>query len=300
MLAEKTYEAEVVKVSFGKKVSDYVQLIKLRLAVLVVLSAAISFSFAAKGHMDWSGLVWLIIGGFLTTGSANALNQILERETDKLMKRTQNRPLPSGRMSVREALVASIIMGVAGVFILGYFFNIASAILGLFSVISYAFIYTPLKQRSTIAVFVGAIPGAIPPLLGWIAMTNDFGFEAGIFFLIQFIWQFPHFWAIAWVLDDDYKKAGISLLPSSGGRDKSSAFQTMLYTLILIPVSLLPVAHGMGGMTLAIVSLVAGVLFFLQSVKLFRECSVNAAKQLMFGSFLYLPVVQIILLIDKI
>lgn len=299
MIIDKKYEVE--SVAAGRvKFSDYVQLIKPRLSVLVVLSAVISLCYASKGNILWIDIVMLVVGGFLTTGGANGLNQVIEKDTDKLMTRTQDRPLPSGRMSMGQALTASIGMGVIGVSILGFYFNPMAAGLGLFSILSYAFIYTPLKQKTPFAVFVGAFPGAIPPMLGWVAATNNFGMEAGIFFLIQFIWQFPHFWAIAWVLDDDYKKGGFSLLPSSGGRDKSSAFQTMLYTLILIPVSLLPVKFGMGGMALALVSLVCGGIFFLQSVKLYRECSVKAAQRLMFGSFLYLPIVQLTLLIDKI
>ena len=171
--------------------------------------------------------------------------------------------------------------------------------LGLFSIISYAFIYTPLKLKSNFAVFVGAIAGAMPPLLGYVAYTNQFGFEPGIMFAIQFIWQFPHFWAIAWVLDEDYRRANIFLLPSKEGRGKSSALQIMLFTLVLIPVSLLPIKFGMAGTTLGIISVLAGLAFFMQSVKLYKECSVKAARELMFGSFIYLPVVQIILLIDK-
>jgi protoheme IX farnesyltransferase len=288
------------KPSFVLKVQDYVQLLKLRLTMLVVFSAAITFAYAAKGNLVWSELWLMILGGFLTTASANGFNQVIERETDKLMRRTQARPMPSARMSALEGTIASVLMGIAGVGILAFFFNIITGVLALFSIICYAFIYTPLKTRSSIAVFVGAIAGAMPPLLGYVAYSNSFGFEPGIMFAIQFIWQFPHFWAVAWVLDDDYKRAGMHLMPSSDGRSKSSAFQIMLYTLILIPVSLLPLKFGMAGYTLAIVSLIAGFAFFMQSVKLYRQCSIKAAKELMFGSFLYLPIVQITLLIDKI
>jgi heme o synthase len=281
------------------KIQDYVQLLKLRLTMLVVFSAAITFAYAAKGNLIWSDLWLMILGGFLTTASANAFNQVIEKETDKLMKRTQNRPMPTMRMSGTEGTIAAIIMGIAGISILTFSFNIITGVLALFSIICYAFIYTPLKTRSSVAVFVGAIAGAMPPLLGYVAYSNSFGFEPGIMFAIQFIWQFPHFWAVAWVLDEDYKRAGMYLMPSSEGRSKSSAFQIMLYTLILIPVSLLPLKFGMAGNTLAIVSLIAGFVFFMQSVKLYRQCSVKAAKELMFGSFLYLPIVQITLLIDK-
>lgn len=295
MIAENIH----TKSTFVLKIQDYVQLLKLRLTMLVVFSAAITFAYAAKGNLVWSELWLMILGGFLTTASANGFNQVIEKESDKLMKRTQNRPMPTMRMSITEGSIASILMGIAGVSILTLSFNIITGVLALFSIICYAFIYTPLKTRSSIAVFVGAIAGAMPPLLGYVAYSNSFGFEPGIMFAIQFIWQFPHFWAVAWVLDDDYKRAGMYLMPSSEGRGKSSAFQIMLYTLILIPVSLLPLKFGMAGNTLAIVSLIAGFAFFMQSVKLYRQCSVKAAKELMFGSFLYLPIVQITLLIDK-
>jgi protoheme IX farnesyltransferase len=276
-----------------------VQFLKLRLTLLVVFSAAITFAYAAKGNLVWGQLWLMVLGGFLTTASANGFNQVIERELDKLMMRTRFRPLPTQRMTVVEGLTASILMGIAGIFILTYYFNVITGVLALFSIITYAFIYTPLKTRTSFAVFVGAIAGAMPPLLGYVAYSNSFGFEPGIMFAIQFIWQFPHFWSLAWVLDDDYKKAGMNLMPSSEGRSKNSAFQIMLYTLILIPVSLLPLKFGMAGYTLAIVSLIAGLAFFMQSVKLYRQCSIKAARELMFGSFLYLPIVQITLLIDK-
>jgi protoheme IX farnesyltransferase len=281
------------------KIQDYVQFLKLRLTLLVVFSAAITFAYAAKGNLVWGQLWLMVLGGFLTTASANGFNQVIERELDKLMMRTRFRPLPTQRMTMAEGLTASILMGIAGIFILTYYFNVITGVLALFSIITYAFIYTPLKTRTSFAVFVGAIAGAMPPLLGYVAYSNSFGFEPGIMFAIQFIWQFPHFWSLAWVLDDDYKKAGMNLMPSSEGRSKNSAFQIMLYTLILIPVSLLPLKFGMAGYTLAIVSLIAGLAFFMQSVKLYRQCSIKAARELMFGSFLYLPIVQITLLIDK-
>ena len=294
-----TKEINIEPLQMKARIGSYVQLLKLRLTLLVVFSAAITFAYAAKGQLKWSELLLMILGGILTTGSANSLNQIIEKDTDKLMHRTQNRPMPTYKLSTAEALTFAIRIGVAGIFILTYYFNLITGILGLFSIISYAFIYTPLKLKSTFAVFVGAIAGAMPPLLGYVAYTNQFGFEPGIMFAIQFIWQFPHFWAIAWVLDEDYRRANIFLLPSKEGRGKSSALQIMLFTLVLIPVSLLPIKFGMAGTTLGIISVLAGLAFFMQSVKLYKECSVKAARELMFGSFIYLPVVQIILLIDK-
>ena len=294
-----TKEINIEPLQMKARIGSYVQLIKLRLTLLVVFSAAITFAYAAKGQLKWTELLLMILGGILTTGSANSLNQIIEKDTDKLMHRTQNRPMPTYKLSTAEALTFAISIGVAGIFILTYYFNLITGILGLFSIISYAFIYTPLKLKSTFAVFVGAIAGAMPPLLGYVAYTNQFGFEPGIMFAIQFIWQFPHFWAIAWVLDEDYRRANIFLLPSKEGRGKSSALQIMLFTLVLIPVSLLPIKFGMAGTTLGIISVLAGIAFFMQSLKLYKECSVKAARELMFGSFIYLPVVQIILLIDK-
>ena len=294
-----TKEINIAPLQMKARIGSYVQLLKLRLTLLVVFSAAITFAYAAKGQLKWTELLLMILGGVLTTGSANSLNQIIEKDTDKLMHRTQNRPMPTYKLSTAEALTFAISIGVAGIFILTYYFNLITGILGLFSIISYAFIYTPLKLKSTFAVFVGAIAGAMPPLLGYVAYTNQFGFEPGIMFAIQFIWQFPHFWAIAWVLDEDYRRANIFLLPSKEGRGKSSALQIMLFTLVLIPVSLLPIKFGMAGTTLGIISVLAGIAFFMQSVKLYKECSVKAARELMFGSFIYLPVVQIILLIDK-
>ena len=294
-----TKEINIEPLQMKARIGSYVQLLKLRLTLLVVFSAAITFAYAAKGQLKWSELLLMILGGILTTGSANSLNQIIEKDTDKLMHRTQNRPMPTYKLSTAEALTFAISIGVAGIFILTYYFNLITGILGLFSIISYAFIYTPLKLKSNFAVFVGAIAGAMPPLLGYVAYTNQFGFEPGIMFAIQFIWQFPHFWAIAWVLDEDYRRANIFLLPSKEGRGKSSALQIMLFTLVLIPVSLLPIKFGMAGTTLGIISVLAGLAFFMQSVKLYKECSVKAARELMFGSFIYLPVVQIILLIDK-
>lgn len=294
-----TKELNIESTGMKARIGSYIQLVKLRLTMLVVFSAAITFAYAAKGQLKWPELLLMILGGFLTTGSANSLNQIIEKDTDKLMHRTQNRPMPTYKLSLTEALAFSISMGVAGIFILTYYFNLITGILGLFSIISYAFIYTPLKLKSSFAVFVGAVAGAMPPLLGYVAYTNKFGFEPGIMFAIQFIWQFPHFWAVAWVLDDDYRRANMFLLPSKEGRGKSSAFQIMLFTLVLIPVSLLPMKFGMAGTTLGIISILAGLAFFMQSVKLYRECSLKAARELMFGSFIYLPVVQIILLIDK-
>lgn len=297
MIADNIYSKDF-QTLMVKKIADYSQLVKLRLSMLVVFSAMISFLLGSE-QVDWLKLLLLIAGGFLITGAANGFNQVIEKDLDKLMTRTSGRPLPAGNMSVREGLLASTVMGITGALILGIFVNALTGVLGLLAFASYAFVYTPMKQRTPFAVFIGAIPGALPPMLGWVAATGVISAEAWILFGIQFIWQFPHFWAIAWVLDEDYKKAGFSLLPSPGRRDQASAFQVMLYTLILIPVSLLPLRFGMAGAVTGVIAIVCGTIFFIQSVNLYRTCSIKAAARLMFSSFIYLPVIQLALLIDK-
>ena len=281
------------------KIKAYAELLKLRLATLVAFSGAFGYSLAIK-QINWMSLIVFVLAAFAITGAANIINQIIERDLDKLMKRTQNRPLPSGRVNVQEAVwLAMILFGVATtVFVL--FFNLRAAGLAVLSTILYGFVYTPLKRVGPIAVFVGAIPGAFPPMIGWVAATNQFGLEPGILFAIQFFWQFPHFWAIAWVLDEDYKKAGFRLLPSKGGKDINTAIQIMIYTLFLLPVSWLPYELGMTGIKSVMVAMIFGVLFLAQTFHLMRKCTDKTALQLMFGSFAYLPIVQIAYLLDKI
>ena len=293
-----TIEKEVASTS---KIRDYAQFIKMRLASLVVLSAAIGFVIGSH-EVNWGKMLLLILGGFLVTGASNGFNQIIETNLDKLMHRTQNRPLPKERMGINEAYLLATFMGIAGVSILWIFMNPLSGLLGLLALVLYTAVYTPLKRITPFAVFVGAFPGAIPPLLGYVASSSGFGeiqFQAWILFVIQFMWQFPHFWAIAWVSDDDYKRAGFRMLPSLGGRDKSSAFQVLVYTLFLLPISLMPVFFGMSGILSAIIILICGTGFAYQAYKLYKDCTVEAARKLMFGSFIYLPVVQIAIMIGK-
>jgi protoheme IX farnesyltransferase len=286
------------------KLSDYAQFIKLRLASLVVFSAVIGYFIGIHqpgldGSWNWLQLGALIIGGFLVTGSSNGFNQIIERDLDKLMTRTQNRPLPTGRMSLTEAWIVAISTGIAGIAILTIYTNILSGILGATALLLYTLVYTPAKRVTPFATFIGAFPGAIPPMLGCVAATQGFGtvsMAAILLFAIQFMWQFPHFWAIAWVANEDYKKAGFNLLPSPGGRDKASAFQVLIYTIVLIPVSLFPFVFKMHGMIGTVVILACGIGFLLQAFKLYRDCEVSSAQKLMFGSFIYLPVVQLALL----
>lgn len=299
MIAEESISEESEAIATSK-VKDYIQLTKFRLSFLVVFSATATFLLGSSGVIDWRKLVMLVLGGFMVTGSSNAFNQIIEKDLDKLMSRTQKRPLPDNRMEVNEAFVFSLVMGIVGVFLLGYFVNITCGILGLLALLLYTLLYTPLKKHTPFAVFVGAFPGAIPPMLGWVAATGKLDVIAFALFFIQFIWQFPHFWAIAWVLDDDYKKAGFKMLPSLGGRDKSSAFQALVYTICLIPISLLPFFFHLTGIISSIVIIIAGVLFMMKAIKLYKTLDVKAAKELMFGSFIYLPVIQIAMFLDKI
>ncbi len=290
-------ETTIEKVSLSMKVKDYAVLLKLRLAALIVLSAIAGFFFA--GGAFGLNFFYLVMGGFLITGSSNGFNQILERDLDKLMSRTADRPIPSGRMSVSEAVIVSLITGIVGSILL-FQLNYFSGILGLLALVLYVFLYTPLKRITPWAVFVGAFPGAIPPMLGVVAVTGEFDLLVGIMFLVQFIWQFPHFWAIAWVLDEDYAKAGFSLLPSKGRKDKRSAFQISFYSLLLVPVGLLPWAFGYTGETSLIVGTIVGLWFFMTAYRLQLTLKDKAAKTLMFASFIYLPIIQFLYVLDKI
>jgi protoheme IX farnesyltransferase len=297
VLAEKTYPPSK-EVNVASRLSDYIKLAKPRLASLVVFSAVISYMYAAS-EINLTKALLLAIGGFLVTGASNAINQIIEKDTDKLMSRTQNRPLPQERITVSEAWLVAIIMAIFGIYILYQYLNPLCAYYGLGALLIYTGVYTPLKKISSLAVFIGAFPGAMPPMLGWVAESGKFGLEPGLLFAIQFIWQFPHFWAIAWVLDEDYQKAGFRLLPSASGRSKASAYQILFYSIGLIPVGIMPYIFGMSGLISAIIITLCGILFSWQAFKLLISCNVKDASRLMFASFIYLPVVQIALLLDK-
>ena len=282
------------------RVSAYSDLIKFRLSALVTFSAVFGYILGDRGiDFGWSGFVGLVLGGFFISGASSAANEIMERDLDKLMKRTQNRPLPFQLISLQEAYWFTGIVALMGISLLWIFTNPLTTGLAVLSMLLYVFAYTPLKRVGPIAVFVGAIPGAMPPLLGWTAATGAITYEALIIFGIQFIWQFPHFWAIAWVSDEDYKRAGFKLLPSGGGQDLNTAIQIMIYTLFLLPLGLLPSYFGLVGLNSGIVATVCGVLFLAQTFSLMRDCSRKSALKIMFGSFIYLPVVQIAYLLDK-
>lgn len=276
------------------------------MTLTVVFSASVCFLMGSKfqGDINWINWIILTLGGFLVTGAANGFNEIIEKDLDKLMKRTMDRPIPSGKMTTGQALVLSLIMGISGTYLLVRL-NFPTGVLAVFSIFLYAFVYTPMKRKSPIAVFIGAIPGAFPPLIGYFAAFDEprISWIPIILFLIQFVWQFPHFWAIAWVLDEDYKRAGFRLLPSTK-QDKASAFITLLSTVILIPVSLLPTIYLMpsglafGGDVYTVVALLSGLFFVWQAIQLYNKRDVESAKRLMYSSFIYLPVMQLALLFD--
>jgi protoheme IX farnesyltransferase len=294
----------------NSKLKDYLQLTKPSLNIMVVFSSIICYLLApmiGQNKWDWSMILCLFIGGFLVTGSANAINQVVEKETDAIMKRTASRPIASGRMTIGEGWIFSIITGLIGVFILGYFFNPLSAALASLSLFLYAFIYTPLKKVNAVAVLVGAFPGALPCLIGW-AAGNDSIFENGhgwqdyggwILFGIQFLWQFPHFWAIAWISHNDYTNAGFRLLPHEKGPTKRTAMQTIIYALLLIPACMLPYEIRLTGMTSLIVVSLANLFLTGQCIRLYIEMNAKAARRVMFSSYIYLPVVLLSLLSDK-
>ena len=295
-LSEKSY-SELV----GIRLKSYYELIKFRLSAVVTFSAVFGFILGDSGAtFSWNSFFGLMLGGFLISGASCAANEIWEKDLDKLMKRTRNRPLPTDSISLVEAYWFAFILATIGVSLLWIFTNPLTTWLGVLSMVLYAFVYTPLKRVGPIAVFVGAIPGALPPLLGWTAATGSISHEALIIFGIQFIWQFPHFWAIAWVSDDDYKKAGFKLLPNGGKKDLNTAIQIMIYTLFLLPLGLLPTYFGLTGLNSGIVATICGALFLAQTFSLMKDGSQKSALRIMFGSFLYLPIVQIAYLLDKI
>lgn len=287
--------------TIGSKIRDYMQLVKFSLTFLVVFSAVISYLLAPKVvEFNWLMIILLFIGGFLVTGSANTVNQIVEKDTDAMMKRTATRPIASGRMSVSEGWVFAVISLIMGLFIMIYFFNWLSGMIALFSWFVYAYMYTPLKRVSAISVLVGAVPGALPCLIGWAAGQDQLSAGGWILFAIQFFWQFPHFWAIAWIAHSDYSAAGFKLMPSNQGPTKYSAIQAIIYSLVLLPVGMLPYLFGMTGIISFWIVLIANLVMILQCVRLYREMDRKAARRVMFGSYIYLAVVLLSLLGDKI
>ena len=303
----------------ASKVKDYFILIKFTLSFLVVFSCVVCYLLAPNIKFDFASILLLFIAGMLITGSANAINQTVEKDTDALMKRTADRPVAAGRMSVNEAWTFAIITGLAGLVIMWQWFNAASAILGLFSLFLYAFIYTPLKKVNSISVLVGAFPGALPCLIGWVAGTgfiNPFAHFQGtmasgeiatfsnyggyILFAIQFIWQFPHFWAIAWLAHKDYQNAGFKLLPSNEGPTKFTAMQTVIYSMLMVPVGMLPYYFNISGLLAFWILLVCNIWMVYVSIMLIVRMNAAAARKVMFSSYFYLMIVFLALLFDKV
>ncbi|KAA9042032.1 protoheme IX farnesyltransferase [Ginsengibacter hankyongi] len=285
--------------ALASKVKDYFQLIKFTLSFTVVFSCVVCYLLAPNIQFNFLSVLLLFIAGMLITGSANAINQIVEKDTDALMKRTAGRPVTAGRMGVNEAWMFSLLTGLAGVILMGYYFNWLSAMLGLFSLVLYAFIYTPLKKINSISVLVGAFPGALPCLIGWVAATDGFSAGGWILFGIQFLWQFPHFWAIAWVAHKDYEKAGFKLLPGREGPTKFTALQSVIYSMLMIPVGMLPFYFHLSGNISLWILLACNLTMVYLSIMLFIQMNVKAARKVMFGSYFYLLVVLLSLLFDK-
>ncbi len=286
--------------SISATIQDFQDVTKMRLSLSVVFSSIAGYLLGAD-TIQVKILILLALGGYCMVGASNAFNQIIERDYDALMDRTKDRPIPAGRMAVRTAFILASILTLMGVVIL-YVINPKTAMFGAISIFLYTSAYTPLKTMTPLSVFVGAIPGAIPFMLGWVAATNDFGIEPGTLFMLQFFWQFPHFWAIGWCLHDDYQKAGFNMLPT-GKPDKATAVQTILYTIWTILVSIIPVFGITGKLRLTVVGTIVvflvglGMLYF--AFRLFRLRTKKAARQLMLASVSYITLIQIIYVLDK-
>lgn len=280
------------------KLSGYIKLTKFRLGSLVVFSAVITY-FTLAETIDWTQVLALAVGGLLVTSAANGFNQIIEKDLDKLMERTKTRPMPTGVLTQTEAFVFCTLFGIGGTVLLWIFTNPLSGILGFISILLYAVVYTPLKRITPFSVFVGAFPGALPTLIGGVAATEGFGevrFFAVLLFLIQFVWQFPHFWALAWFNNEDYARADFHLLPSRGGKDDFSKFQILLYSVFLLFVSILPFAFAQVGLLSTSACVVCGFALLLQAYNFYRFSTNENAKKLFLVTLVYLPVVQLALM----
>ena len=278
----------------------FISLTKARLALSVVFSSIAGY-FLAVDAVDFNELILLVIGGYSIVGASNSFNQIIEKDKDVLMDRTKNRPLPAKEITTQNAFWISVFLTLIGLLCL-YFINYKTAFFAAISVFLYTCVYTPLKPITPLSVFVGAIPGAIPFMLGWVAATGSFGIEPGTLFMIQFFWQFPHFWALGWMLDDDYKKAGFIMLPT-GNRDKSTALQIILYIIWMMIISVFPYTGLTGDLTLSfgstIAILVLGFIMLFLAINLYNKMDISSARKLFYSSILYLTLIQIIYLIDK-
>lgn len=296
----KTAVEPAKKISWSMLFADLKEITKVRLAISVVFSSIAGYLLGAY-EISFVSLLLLAFGGYCMVGASNAFNQIIEKDLDALMKRTKNRPIPSGRMSVNLAMAIAITLTILGVITL-YLLNPKTAMFGAISIFLYTSVYTPLKTITPLSVFVGALPGAIPFMLGWVAATNEFGIEPGTLFMIQFFWQFPHFWALAWMLDEDYKKGGFKMLPT-GKKDKGTALQIIMYTIWMIVISVIPVLGITGRLQLSIVAAVIvfllGTVMLFFSFKLYEGRDNISARKLMLASVSYITLIQIVYVLDK-
>jgi protoheme IX farnesyltransferase len=280
--------------------ADFKEITKVRLAVSVVFSSLAGYLLGAI-EIQFLSLFLLAFGGYCMVGASNAYNQIIEKDLDALMNRTMNRPVPAGRMSVNTALSIAVVLTVLGIISL-YILNPKTAMFGAVSIFLYTSIYTPLKTKTPLSVFVGAIPGAIPFMLGWVAATDDFGIEPGTLFMIQFFWQFPHFWALGWMLDEDYKKGGFKMLPT-GKKDRGTALQIIMYTIWMMVVSVVPVLGITGKLQLsvfaAVIILIMGAVMLGFAMRLYEKRDNASAKRLMLASVSYITLMQVVYVVDK-
>ncbi len=302
MSHEKTTITNSTSFALASRIKDYFQLIKFTLSFLVVFSTVVSYLIATD-YRNFLDVILLFLGGMLITGSANTINQIAEKDTDAMMKRTAGRPVASGRMSVNHATIFAVITGLTGLLIMLLKFNWQSSLIGLASLFIYGFIYTPLKKVNSVAVLVGGLPGALPCLIGWVAAYYDspIVWTGGwILFAIQFIWQFPHFWAIAWVAHQDYSRAGFKLLPSDKGPTKFTAVQTIMYSTLMLPIGVLPYYYNISGIVSLYILMVCNLAMILLSIRLYIKMDVASARRVMFSSYFYLAIVFIALLADKV
>lgn len=298
MIKSKSIE-RVVENGWKQRLSDFNTLVKGRLTALVLFTSVMAMLIAAEGVITMTHIVVLLIGGFLVTGAANTLNQVLEKDYDKMMKRTENRPLATGRMNTSTAVMLAGFMAMFGISALALF-NPWAAFLGMMALVSYSFVYTPMKRISPTAVLIGAVPGALPMMIGTVAVQGEITVLAIALFAVQFLWQMPHFWAIAWLGHEDYMNAGFKLLPAEDKQDRNTGLQSLIYALLLIPVSLVPFYLGVTGFTSMVAMVILGIGYAYFALNFYKNCDRKSARQLMFSSFFYLPVALIFLLADKI
>lgn len=300
IVSYRVVEKEQTKSAFQLKLQDYVQLVKLRLALTVVFSSVMAYLIGLSGSIEWQSLLILAAGGFLVTGAANTLNQVLERDYDALMTRTAERPLAAGRMSVSEAVLAAGLMSLAGITLLA-FFNPWTAFLGTLALVLYAFVYTPVKRISPVAVTVGALPGALPTLIGVVAAQGSITSLGLSLFFIQFLWQFPHFWSIGWLGFGDYKKAGYRLMPTRNGQpDPSVGWQSVLYAVFLVPVVMVPYYVEQTGLFSLITLVLLSLVYAVFGWNFYKQQTRKSALLLMFYSIAYIPLALVVLFLDKV